>query len=207
MPGSQTPKLWMQNLGSEVIVPCPFWGDLLMARVLSGWHVTRPDSVKQQRCIMCGMQPSWLYAWNLSVGCVLLQHLHEVLTAAEAGRESDINNSMENIMPRVKLIDASLKVASFVNACLACLLTPNFISCGVCNAQKLLECLPGWSELAHLQVVMLSSLQHATLAKLLLHARHHQQELSYQTVDVNFCCHPQSNHATMLANLHTWMKG
>ena len=42
---------------------------------------------------------------------VLLQHLHEVLTAAEAGRDSDINNSMENIMPRVKLIDASLKVS------------------------------------------------------------------------------------------------
>lgn len=40
----------------------------------------------------------------------LLQHLHEVLTATEAGRDSDINNSMENIMPRIKLIDASLKV-------------------------------------------------------------------------------------------------
>ena len=44
-------------------------------------------------------------------GLVLLQHLHEVLTATEAGRDSDINNSMENIMPRVKLIDASLKVS------------------------------------------------------------------------------------------------
>lgn len=46
-----------------------------------------------------------------SVLVMLLQHLHEVLTAAEAGRDSDINNSMENIMPRVKLIDASLKVS------------------------------------------------------------------------------------------------
>ena len=40
-----------------------------------------------------------------------MQHLHEVLTATEAGRDSDSNNSMENIMPRVKLIDASLKVS------------------------------------------------------------------------------------------------
>lgn len=44
--------------------------------------------------------------------CVL-QHLHEVLTVTEAGRDSNINNSMENIMPRVKLIDASLKVSDF----------------------------------------------------------------------------------------------
>ncbi|DBA94911.1 hypothetical protein WJX77_007238 [Trebouxia sp. C0004] len=45
--------------------------------------------------------------WNAAAG-----HLHEVLTATEAGRDSDINNSMENIMPRVKLIDASLKHVS-----------------------------------------------------------------------------------------------
>lgn len=47
----------------------------------------------------------------------LMQHLHEVLTATEAGRDSDINNSMENIMPRVKLIDASLKVHSISLHC------------------------------------------------------------------------------------------
>lgn len=47
--------------------------------------------------------------------CVL-QHLHEVLTATEAGRDSNINNSMENIMPRVKLIDASLKVSAVGNS-------------------------------------------------------------------------------------------
>lgn len=48
---------------------------------------------------------------HLRVTCLWwLQHLHEVLTATESGRDSDINNSMENIMPRVKLIDASLKV-------------------------------------------------------------------------------------------------
>ncbi|KAL3163210.1 hypothetical protein ABBQ32_009612 [Trebouxia sp. C0010 RCD-2024] len=45
--------------------------------------------------------------WNAAAG-----HLHEVLTATEAGRDSNINNSMENIMPRVKLIDASLKHVS-----------------------------------------------------------------------------------------------
>lgn len=55
-----------------------------------------------------------------------LQHLHEVLTATEAGRDSDVNNSMENIMPRVKLIDASLKVTHLAQA-LSCYCTvPTF---------------------------------------------------------------------------------
>lgn len=48
---------------------------------------------------------------HLDLLLCVLQHLHEVLTATEAGRDSDINNSVENIMPRVKLIDASLKVS------------------------------------------------------------------------------------------------
>lgn len=65
-------------------------------------------------CLFCLVAPSGQhYYWPLSKGsCSVLQHLHEVLTATEAGRDSNINNSMENIMPRVKLIDASLKVSA-----------------------------------------------------------------------------------------------
>ena len=67
--------------------------------------------VRLNLCIFCMTHCSYKASTlRVRLGRLALQHLHEVLTATEAGRDSDINNSMENIMPRVKLIDASLKV-------------------------------------------------------------------------------------------------